>query len=181
MYLSPPSSYFNKASQNRVLSSFPNPAIRPIASAKPHRLLLTNPQSFPNSKTHSTLWKCVGCVWVEISSQDITMEKGRRRSYNDFSLRMSRSLSKRMSVCVVENISRVFLSKWPLLLLWVMRVYIVWVKGKKVALKNPSGKEFRRYLTRRPYLWDTREILQASMTLQLPACASHVALSRVSS
>ena len=38
------------------------------------------------------------------------MGEGRRRGYNDFSLRMSSSLSKRW-VCVVENLSRVFLSE----------------------------------------------------------------------
>ena len=48
-----------------------------------------------------------------------------------------------MGVCVVENLSRVFLSEWPLILLWVMRVYIIYVKGKKVTLKNSLGKTFR--------------------------------------
>ena len=61
-----------------------------------------------------------------------------------------------------------------------MRVYIVWVKDKKVTLKNPPGREFCRYLVRRPYPRDTCEILQSGMTLQLPTCASHVALSWVS-
>ena len=55
MYLSPPSSYSDKVSQNRVLSSSLDPAIHPIASAKPHRLLLAIPQSFPSSKKLSTL------------------------------------------------------------------------------------------------------------------------------
>ena len=41
-----------------------------------------------------------------------------------------------MGVCVVENLSRVFLSKWPLIHLWVMRVYIVWMKGRKVTPKK---------------------------------------------
>ena len=35
----------------------------------------------------------------------------RRRGYNDFSLRMSSSLSKRWVCCVVENLFRVFLSE----------------------------------------------------------------------
>ena len=95
MYLSPPSSYSNKASQNRVLSSSPNHAIHPIASAKSHRLLLAIPQNFPSFKTLFTLWIGVGCVWVQISSQGMTMGEGWRRGYNDFSLRMSSSLSKR--------------------------------------------------------------------------------------
>ena len=64
--------------------------------------------------------------------------------------------------------------------LWVMRVYIVWVKGKKVTLENPPGMEFRGFLARRPYPQDTHEILQVGMTLQLSTCASHVALSQVS-
>ena len=72
----------------------------------------------------------------------MTMGEGRRRDYNDFSLRMSSSLSKRWVCCVVENLSRVFLSKQPFLLLWVMRVYIVWVKGKKVTLKILQAKCF---------------------------------------
>ena len=38
------------------------------------------------------------------------MGEGRRRGYYEFSLRMNSSLSKRW-VCVVENLSRVFLSE----------------------------------------------------------------------
>ena len=64
-----------------------------------------------------------------------------RRGYNDFSLRMSSFLSKRW-VCVVENLSSVSLSEWSLMILWVMRVYIVWVKGKKVTLKMFYAKRF---------------------------------------
>ena len=61
------------------------------------------------------------------------MAIGERR--NDFSPRMSSSLSKRWVCCVVENLSRVFLSEWPLILLWGMRIYIVWVKDNKVTFK----------------------------------------------
>ena len=56
-----------------------------------------------------------------------------------------------MGVCVVENPSKVFLSEWPPFHLWVMRVYIVWVKGKKVTLKIPPGRESHKYLAGRPY------------------------------
>ena len=100
MHLCPLISYSNKASRNCVLSRFPDPAIRSITSAKPHRLLSENPQSFPSSKILTTLWKGVGCVWVQISSQGMSMGEGRRKDYNDFSLRMSCSLSKRW-VCVL--------------------------------------------------------------------------------
>ena len=157
MHLSPPSSYSNKASRNRVLSNFQDPAIRQIAFAKSHRLLFANPQSFLSSKTLSTLWICVGYVWVQISSQGMTMGERRRRGYNDFSLRMSNSLSKRWVYCIVENLSRVFLSEWPFLHLCVMRVYIAWVKGKQVTFKKPPGRKFRDYLAGRPYSWDTLE------------------------
>ena len=61
-------------------------------------------------------------------------------------------------VCVIENLSRVFLSEWPLILLWVMRVYIVWVKGKKDTLKNPPSREFHGYLAEKPYPRDICEI-----------------------
>ena len=36
-------------------------------------------------------------------------------------------------------------------------VYIVWVKGKKVTLKNPLDRMFRDNLVERPYSRDTRE------------------------
>ena len=62
-----------------------------------------------------------------------------------------------MGVCIVENLSRVFLSEWLLLHLWVMRVYIVWVKGKEVTHKNSLSRMFHDCLARRPYLRDTRE------------------------
>ena len=80
----------------------------------------------------------------------MSMREGRRKGYNDFSLKMSNSLSKRW-VCLVENLSRVFLFEWPPLYLWVMRVYIVWVKGKKVTLKNPLNRMFHDYLAGKPY------------------------------
>ena len=70
------------------------------------------------------------------------MEEERRRDYNDFSLRISISLFKRWVCCVVENLSRIFLSEWPLILLWVIRVYIIWVKGKKVTLKILQAESF---------------------------------------
>ena len=72
----------------------------------------------------------------------MTMGEEMRKCYNDFSLRMSSSLSKRWVCCVAKNLSRVFLSKWPPILLWVMRVYIVWVKSKKVTLKIIQAERF---------------------------------------
>ena len=55
MYLSPPSSYFNKVSRNRVLSSSPDPTIRPIVSAKAWLLPM-----LPNS-TKTSLDTLKGC------------------------------------------------------------------------------------------------------------------------
>ena len=63
-----------------------------------------------------------------------------------------------MGVCVVENLSRVFLYEWSFILLWLMRVYIVWVKDNKGTLKNPPGRTFREYFVGRPYPQDTYEI-----------------------
>ena len=85
-----------------------------------------------------------------------------------------------MGVCVVENLSRVFLSEWPPLHFWVMRVYIVWVKGREVTLKNPPGRMFRDYLAERPYPRDTRENDSLAWLFSFQSCAPHVALSRLS-
>ena len=142
MYLSPPSSCYQRTSRSHVFSSFSDPVIHLIASVKPYRLLLANPQNFPNSKTLFTFWKGMGCVWVQISSQGMTIGEGRRRGYNDFLLRMSSSLSKRWVCCVVENLSRIFLFEWPLILLWVMRVCIVWMEGIRVTLKILQAERF---------------------------------------
>ena len=79
-----------------------------------------------------------------------------------------------MGVCVVENLSRVFFFEWPLLHLWVMRVYIVWVKGKKVTLKNPPGRMFRDYLMGRPYPRDTRENDSLAWLFSFQSCAPHM-------
>ena len=103
----------------------------------------------------------------------------RRKCYNDFSLRRSSSLSKRW-MCVVENLFRVFLSKWLLLHLWVMRVYITWVKGKQVTLKKTPSRKFRDYLMGRPYLRDTHKNNSLAWLFNFQTCAPHVALSRVS-
>ena len=63
LYLSPPSSYSNKTSQNRVLSSSPNPAIHPIASAKSWLLPM-----LPNSTKSSldTLKRCGKCLGYQL-------------------------------------------------------------------------------------------------------------------
>ena len=59
MHLSPPSSYSNKASRNHVLSSFLDPAIRSIASAKAWLL----PMLPSNTKTSlDTLKRCGKCL-----------------------------------------------------------------------------------------------------------------------
>ena len=81
----------------------------------------------------------------------MAMGNERRRGYNDFSLRLS--LSKRWIRCVVENLSRVFLSEWSLIFLWVMGVYIVWVKDKKVTFKILQTESFTGW----PFSRDTRE------------------------
>ena len=59
LYLSSPNSFSNKVSRNRVLSSSPNPAIRPIASTKTWFLPM-----LPNSTKTSldTLKMCGKCL-----------------------------------------------------------------------------------------------------------------------
>ena len=70
----------------------------------------------------------------------MTMGEKMRRGYNDFSLRISSSLSLKYGCIVLQKLIQGFLSEQSLLLLWVMMVYIVQVKGKKVTLKILQAK-----------------------------------------
>ena len=85
-----------------------------------------------------------------------------------------------MGVCVIENLSRVFFFEWPPYIIWVMRVYIIWVKDKKVTLKNSLGRMFCEYLAGKPYPRDTREIDSLARLFSFQLCVSHVAFLRVS-
>ena len=60
LYLSPPSSYSNKASRNRVFSSSPNPTIRPIASAKTWLLRILPSSTKSSLDTLKGCGKCLG-------------------------------------------------------------------------------------------------------------------------
>ena len=77
-------------------------------------------------------------------------------------------------MCIVENLSRVFLSEWPTIHLCVMKVYIVWVKGREVTLKKPPSKMFRDCLAGRPYLRDICENDSLARLFSFQSCASHV-------
>ena len=81
-------------------------------------------------------------------------------------------------MCVVENLFRVFLFGWPLLHLWVMRVYIVWVNDKKITLKNSLGRMFRNYFAGRPYSRDTRETDSLARLFSFLSCAFHMPFSQ---
>ena len=81
-------------------------------------------------------------------------------------------------VCVIENLSRVFLSEWHYLHLWVMRVYIVWVKGNKVSFKNPPGKMFCDYLARKPYPQDIYKNNSLARLFSFQSCALYLDLGR---
>ena len=59
-----------------------------------------------------------------------------------------------------------------------MRVYIVWVKGKKVTLKNPLSRKSREYLAGRPYPRNTREIDSLARLFSFQSCASHMPFSQ---
>ena len=79
-----------------------------------------------------------------------------------------------MGVCVVENLSRVFLFEWSLLNLWVIKVYIVWVEGKEVTHKNNPGKMFCDCLAGRPYPRDTHENDSLARLFSFQSCAPYV-------
>ena len=60
MHLSPPSFYSNKTSRNCVLSSFPDPTIRPIASAKAWLLPMLPNSTKTLLDTQNGCGKCLG-------------------------------------------------------------------------------------------------------------------------
>ena len=60
LYLSPPSSYSNKTSRNRVLSSSPNPAICSIAFAKTWLLPILPSSTKSSLDTLKWCGKCLG-------------------------------------------------------------------------------------------------------------------------
>ena len=62
--------------------------------------------------------------------------------------------------------------------MWVMGVYIVWVKGKKVTLKNLLDRESRGYFAGRPYPRNTHEIDSLARFFNFQSCASHMSFSQ---
>ena len=87
-----------------------------------------------------------------------------------------------MGVCVYcrKSIQCFSLRMTSLQFLWVMKVYIVWMKGKKGTLKHLLGRMFREYLVGRPYWRDTHEIDSLTQLFSFQSCAPRMALSQVS-
>ena len=103
MYLSPPSSCYQRTSKSLVFTSFPDPAICPIPSAKLHRLFLANLQNFPSSKTLSTLWKGGLCLGTNLLSM-YDNGRGKENRLQWFLTKDEQlSLSKRWVCCVVKT------------------------------------------------------------------------------
>ena len=71
MHLSPPSSYSNKASRNRILSSSSDPTICPIASAKAWLLPMLPSSTETSLDTLKGCGKCLGYQPLK----DIEMER----------------------------------------------------------------------------------------------------------
>ena len=58
-----------------------------------------------------------------------------------------------------------------------MRVCIVWVKGKKVTLKNPPSKESSGNVAGMSYPQNTRKIDSPTWLFSFQSCASHMPFS----
>ena len=131
MYLSPPSSYSNKISRNRVLSNSPNPATSSIL----HSPSLASSNTSQQHQKHSQHFEC---VWV------VFRQKSPLNRYNNGKgneKRLQRFLSKNgqlslISGCIVETSLRVFLSEQLHQHMWVIGVYIVWVQ--KVCIRQDN-------------------------------------------
>ena len=76
LYLSPPSSYSNKASQNCVLSSFPDPAIRLIASTKAWLLSMLPSNTKSSLDTLKGCGKCLG--YQPLNGMEIERQEQRK-------------------------------------------------------------------------------------------------------
>ena len=151
MHLSPPSSYSNKASRNHVLSSFPDPAIRPIASAKAWLLPMLPSSTKTSFDTQNGCGKCLGYQPLK-------------------NLKMERQDLRKTTIDCVENfghnnlslsriVARVFSMKSTPFRMWVMWVYIVCVETQciiynKLAKQNVSrvshGKALPARYSRKP-------------------------------
>ena len=120
MHLSPPSSYSNKTSRNRVLSNFPDPAIRPIASSKTWLLPMLPSCAKTSRDTQNGCGKCLSyqpLKDLEMERYELrktTMDGVENCGYNTLSLS--------------KVVARVFFLKNTLLRMWVMCVYIVCVE-----------------------------------------------------
>ena len=88
-HLSRISSSYQWTSRSLVFTiiSFPNTAIPPDCTAKPYRFILAKTQWFSSSKTLSTFWMGVNCVWVQSLFNVWQWERGSRRDYKEFSLK----------------------------------------------------------------------------------------------
>ena len=123
IYLSPPSSYSNKTSRNRVLSS----SLDPITSSILHPPSLASSNASQQHQKHSQHFEC---VWVVFGQKSLLNKYNNGRGNEK---RLQRFLFKNgqlspIGECVVETSLRVFLFEQPPLPLWVMRLYIVWYK-----------------------------------------------------
>ena len=146
MHLSPPSSYSNKASRNHVLSSFPDPAIHPIVSAKAWLLPMLPSNSKTSLDTQNGCGKCLGYQTLkdlEMERQELrktTMDGVENCRYNNLSLS--------------KVVARVFSLKGTPLRMWVIWVYIVCVetqciKYDKLAKQNVSWVSHEKALPTR--------------------------------
>ena len=108
MYLSLPSSYSNKASRNRVLSSSPDLATSSM-------LHLPSLASSNASQQHQKYSQHFECVWVVFGQKSLLNRYNNGRGNEKI---LQRFLSKNGQLfliggCVVETSLRVFLSEWP--------------------------------------------------------------------
>ena len=129
MYLSLLSFYYQWTSWSYIFSSFLDPAILPdcIRQASPASFS-KSPKLQKLQNTLYTLNRCGLCLDTNLFSM-YDNGRGKNKRLQWFLIKGWVALSKIMGVLCCRNLSRVFsLNSLPLLL-WVMRVYIVWVEG----------------------------------------------------
>ena len=124
MYLSPLSSYSNKASRNRVLFNSPDPTIRPIASAKAWLLPMLSSSTKTSLNTQNGCGKCLSYQPFKCTEMERL-----RKIYNELWVQQSLTLKVYgQEFCLRSTPQH----------MWVMGVYIVWVQKVCIRYDNSA-------------------------------------------
>ena len=172
MYLNPPSFSYQRASWSHVFTSYPDPAI----SSKLHPSINGFFQCFPYAPKLLLKHRLDEVsVWAKNLSKMCrqrgrSREKLQRNGVDDYGYTISNS-----QMCSQGFLSQKFIGKTPYNFVGIESLYMIGKGMRQTHFKKTLGSEFRGSLATWPESRsDSRNPTQYK-TLQIPACASHVA------